>query len=143
LSQPSDYLLNCPARCLWRGFFQTGDLCVHYLKISFYEPISCRTRLSIVVSRIAGDQANEKKKARMDDRRCSHIKEACGQKNAGRKNRPDFEADRGRDAAKSLQSRLVTRDAGGSRLGFSIRLRSKTANPPTLPLNSQRSSSWF
>jgi len=56
----------------------------------------------------------------MDDRRCSHIKKACGQKNAGRKNRPDLEADRGRNAAKSLQSRLVTRDAGGGRLGFPI-----------------------
>jgi hypothetical protein len=56
----------------------------------------------------------------MDVRRRSHIEEARGQKNAGRKNRPDLEADRGRDAAKSLQSRLITRDAGGGRLGFRI-----------------------
>jgi hypothetical protein len=51
------------------------SLCV-YLKISFYEPISCRTRLNTVgqsFSRgVAGDQTNEKKKASMDGRRYSH-----------------------------------------------------------------------
>jgi hypothetical protein len=70
------------------------SLCV-YLKISFYEPISCRMRLSKLEQpfnrSVSGDQINEKK-AIVDVRRCSYIEEACGQTNASRKNRPHFEA---------------------------------------------------
>jgi hypothetical protein len=51
---------------------------------------------------VARGQTDEKKKAGPDGSRYSHVEEACGQKNAGSKNCAQLEADRGRNATKSL-----------------------------------------
>jgi hypothetical protein len=45
---------------------------------------------------------HEKAKANLDSERCSYLEEACRQKNAGGKHRPNVEENRGSDPAKSL-----------------------------------------
>jgi hypothetical protein len=52
--------------------------------------------------RILGDQSHEKAKANLDSERCSYIEEACKQKNASGNDCPNFEENRGGDAAKGF-----------------------------------------
>lgn len=60
------------------------------------------SKLSRLGGEVARGQTDEKKKASVDSSRYSDVKEACGKKNSGRKNRTYLETERERDAAKSL-----------------------------------------
>jgi hypothetical protein len=50
----------------------------------------------------SGDQSHEEAKANLDSERCSYIEEACKQKNASGNDCPNFEENRGGDAAKGF-----------------------------------------
>jgi hypothetical protein len=57
------------------------------------------------------NQGGTGEKARVDSRTYSHVKEACTQKNASGRNCAEVEEDRGSDATKGFQSRIIARNA--------------------------------
>jgi hypothetical protein len=60
------------------------------------------TATDTAFGRILGDQSHEKAKANLDSERCSYIEEACEQKNTSGNDCPNFEENRGGDAAKGF-----------------------------------------
>jgi hypothetical protein len=81
--------------------------CAHLLVRSF---ICLSQRLRAIANITGGLLDGQKVKApRVDKRRNPHVEGACEKEKAGSHHRPDLEANRRRDAAKSIQYRIITR----------------------------------